>query len=275
MKCDFGTDNLDKDIYRMTYTFLKRIESSLRSEIKHQTVDLTWRACVLIADLKDDSISSNDDEEPHGLRPNSCQDSDELGAAPSSFRHFQEGRFIDGDRANATQTASAMNTSLSSKPRIWSLADMANKEDKDSKRGPPTGGKFYPSIERQPMYNHQLPYPISIKPSDRPGFEGIYPHMNYPGKLYGSAPKEYSLIESYHRALAAHNNMQSDGPVFAHSPNPANNKVDRTIDRGGGGGGASNSGYISGSKDSQSPTNVNIDANRIDIDLTKREINTQ
>lgn len=221
-------------------------------------------------DLKDDSISSNDDDEPHALRQDASSYSDELGPASSSFSHFQDPRFIDGDRSNATQTATGnMKTSLSNKPRIWSLADMANKEDKDNKRPYSLSHKYYPTIERQPLFNSQLQYPISIKP-DRAAFD-MYPHMNYPGKMYGTAPKEYTLIESYHRALAAHNNMQAEGQAFVLSPNHMN-KFERTIDRGGDPSQAALQYISAGSKDSQSP---NIDANRIDIDLNKREINSQ
>lgn len=192
--------------------------------------------------------------------PNSCQDatfSDGLGPTSSSYTLFQESRFIDSDRSNVTQTATG--NIKTSKPRIWSLAEMASKEDKDCKRSHPLNNKYYPMIGRQPFFNNQIQYPISIKP-DRTTLD-IYQHINYPAKLDGAAPKEYALIESYHRALAAHNNIQSDSQAFVILPN----QMERTVDRGvSSNAGLTNISIQASPNERQSPKNVNKESNMIE-----------
>lgn len=104
---------------------------------------------------------------------------------------------------------------------------MANKEDKDTtKRIHPLCNKFIPAMGCPSIFNNQIQYPFTINP-DRTAFEA-YPHLNYLSKTGISEPKDYALIESYHRTLAA----QSDGQAFFILPNQLNNIDGTTTVRG-------------------------------------------
>lgn len=111
-----------------------------------------------------------------------------------------------------------------SKPRIWSLADMASKENKDSESSSPTAGG-YPSPGKiiAPLAGRGI-NPLHHHPYMRPEFyRNLYgPHLT-PGS------PEVSLLESYQRtfgATLAHNGIpvginpliskaSGSGPPFA------------------------------------------------------------
>uniref|UniRef100_A0A182WM66 Homeobox domain-containing protein n=1 Tax=Anopheles minimus TaxID=112268 RepID=A0A182WM66_9DIPT len=115
-------------------------------------------------------------------------------------------------------------TNPSTKPRIWSLADMASKESKDSDSSSPGG---YPSpgkIPVTPLAGRGL-NPLHHHPYMRPEFyRNLYGHHLAPGS------PEVSLLESYQRTfgatIGAHNGLpvgispliskaSGSGPPFA------------------------------------------------------------
>ncbi|XP_050074262.1 homeobox protein araucan [Anopheles maculipalpis] len=117
-------------------------------------------------------------------------------------------------------------TNPSTKPRIWSLADMASKESKDSDSSSPTAGG-YPSpgkIPVTPLAGRGL-NPLHHHPYMRPEFyRNLYGHHLAPGS------PEVSLLESYQRTfgatIGAHNGLpvsispliskaSGSGPPFA------------------------------------------------------------
>ncbi|XP_035790265.1 homeobox protein araucan-like [Anopheles albimanus] len=95
-----------------------------------------------------------------------------------------------------------------SKPRIWSLADMASKENKDSDSISPTAGQGYPSPGKMPvtpLAGRGL-NPLHHHPYMRPDFyRNLYGHHLAPGS------PEVSLLESYQRTfgatIGAHNGL--------------------------------------------------------------------
>ncbi|XP_058066446.1 homeobox protein araucan [Anopheles bellator] len=94
-----------------------------------------------------------------------------------------------------------------SKPRIWSLADMASKENKDSESISPTAGG-YPSpgkIPVTPLAGRGL-NPLHHHPYMRPDF-----YRNLYGHHLGPGSPEVSLLESYQRTfgatIGAHNGL--------------------------------------------------------------------
>lgn len=268
--------------------------------------------CSLLkfADLKDDSISSNDDDDQLRIR-NSCQDTNATrgyGPTSSTYNLFHETRLSESD--DKQTTTAGLKTPLNNKPRIWSLAEMASKEEKDHKRSHPLG--VYGKV--QPFITSQIQYPISIKP-DRSKLE-IYQNLNYSMQSadpHAMAANEYALIESYQRALAAHNSLQSGSQAYLsilpnqmdknaaaaaaaahaaqslikhqhqqhqqHQHQHQHQHPIQTIDNTNN---ATNiSSLQSSSKESQSPIDnkgvilsVNSDSNKHDIDINKRQINT-
>lgn len=117
-------------------------------------------------------------------------------------------------------------TNPSTKPRIWSLADMASKESKDSDSSSPTAGG-YPSPGKMPvtpLAGRGL-NPLHHHPYMRPDFyRNLYGHHLAPGS------PEVSLLESYQRTfgatIGAHNGLpvsisplitkaSGSGPPFA------------------------------------------------------------
>ncbi|XP_037045063.1 homeobox protein araucan isoform X2 [Bradysia coprophila] len=122
---------------------------------------------------------------------------------PAALHHY---RPTMGSPLDIKHTPSG-STNPNSKPRIWSLADMASKEEKESSdlKHPPfyqTGpGKILSPLASRmpypPYLKHDLKHEVS-KPD-------IYRNFNGPPSMPVSHP-DYVLLESYQRALAAHNN---------------------------------------------------------------------
>uniref|UniRef100_A0A2M4CRZ8 Putative transcription factor meis1 n=1 Tax=Anopheles darlingi TaxID=43151 RepID=A0A2M4CRZ8_ANODA len=122
-------------------------------------------------------------------------------------------------------------TNPSTKPRIWSLADMASKENnKDSGSISPTAGQGYPSPGGKmpavtPLVTGRGLNPLHHHPYMRPDFyRNLYGHHLAPGS------PEVSLLESYQRTfgatIGAHNGLpvginpllskaSGSGPPFA------------------------------------------------------------
>lgn len=142
---------------------------------------------------------------------------------PAALHHYRPpvGSPIDIKHTPGSST----NANLNSKPRIWSLADMASKEEKESTQdskhssigihhhhhphyGPPGHGKILSPLASR------MPYPPYIK--HELGKPDIYRNFNgsHGGGGGGGAPPhmavghpDYALLESYQRALVAHNGL--------------------------------------------------------------------
>ncbi|XP_055607546.1 homeobox protein araucan [Uranotaenia lowii] len=90
------------------------------------------------------------------------------------------------------------------KPRIWSLADMASKENKDSEPSSPTAGYPSPGKIIAPLAGRGL-NPLHHHPYMRPEF-----YRNLYGQHLAPGSPEVSLLESYQRtfgATLAHNGI--------------------------------------------------------------------
>lgn len=138
---------------------------------------------------------------------------------PAAIHHYRPtmGPSIPMDMKH-TPTSSTTNPNLINKPRIWSLADMASKEEKDAsgtadkQRSSPTGhyqpsGGGGPGKILSPLAS-RMPYPPYIKhelskPDIYRSFNG--PHAAHMAGVGHVA--DYALLESYQRALVAHNGL--------------------------------------------------------------------
>lgn len=173
---------------------------------------------VLITDSKDSGTASSEDGDNHkshrlndnhprsgSASPDIC---DKPGGGyplyhPAALHHY---RPTMGSPLDIKHTPSG-STNPNSKPRIWSLADMASKEEKESSDLKHTSfyqtghGKILSPLASRmpypPYLKHDLKHEVS-KPD-------IYRNFNGPPSMPVSHP-DYVLLESYQRALAAHNN---------------------------------------------------------------------
>lgn len=151
----------------------------------------------LFTDLKDDSISSVEDAEQQGMRPPR-----EYAPSSSAYSLYQETHITENEQSDIKQTsAGGIKTPLGNKPRIWSLAEMANKEDKDHKRSYPISSIYHPAYGKiQPFLSSQIQYPILMKPGD--------PNAS------ANSEHQHALMEHYQRTLSAHQNMQSSTQAY-------------------------------------------------------------
>lgn len=136
---------------------------------------------------------------------------------PANLQHYRPPHEIKQTPGGST------NSNLNSKPRIWSLADMASKDEKDSpdaKHAPTTlpPGLYPPSaagkiISPLPSRMHYNPYfkPDMGKDLYRNFNSSMPPHV-----------RDYALLESYQRALESvhplsviSKSMEANGPSFA------------------------------------------------------------
>ncbi|XP_053676774.1 homeobox protein araucan [Anopheles nili] len=143
---------------------------------------------------------------------------------PSNFPPHLRPAIATPPDVNHTPSGS---TNPSTKPRIWSLADMASKENKDSDSSSPTAGGYPGSpgkIPVAPLAGRGL-NPLHHHPYMRPDFyRNLYGHHLAPGS------PEVSLLESYQRTfgatIGAHNGLpvginpliskaSGSGPPFA------------------------------------------------------------
>lgn len=102
------------------------------------------------------------------------------------------------------------NSNLTNKPRIWSLADMAaSKEDKDSNDPKQSPLSLYPSSHGKilsPLAS-RMPYPPYLK-HDMTKTAEMYRSFNGPPTSHiPVGHPDYALLESYQRALVAHNGL--------------------------------------------------------------------
>lgn len=131
------------------------------------------------------------------------------------------------------------NPSLNSKPRIWSLADMASKEEKqpsDAKQTPPTATLpgLYPSVAGKII--SPLPSRMHYAPFFKPDMgKDIYRNFNSTISPHLPVRPDYAFLESYQRALESvhplssvisksmENNNQSYAPLSLTTNNNNNN----------------------------------------------------
>lgn len=138
------------------------------------------------------------------------------------------------------------NPNVSSKPRIWSLADMAaSKEEKESHES----RHHHHHHQQHPLNLYQtsgpgkiisplanrLPYPHYLKPDFKHGDlkpEHIYRNFNGPpgASHLPVGPPDYAFFESYQRALAAHNGL-------AATMHPLSSVITKAVTESSGGGG--------------------------------------
>lgn len=162
---------------------------------------------ILALDLKDDSISSVEDAEQQGMlqRPHAYRETcspNEYAPSSSTYSLYQETHITENEQSDIKQTSTGgIKTPLGTKPRIWSLAEMANKEDKDHKRSYAINSIYHPAYGKiQPFLSSQIQYPIIMKPGD-PNTSGNSDHQN-------------ALMEHYQRTLSAHQNLQSSTQAY-------------------------------------------------------------
>lgn len=151
---------------------------------------------------------------------NSCHDTtspDVFDKSASGYSLYPETHLSEQDQSIIKQTPSgSMKPPLLNKPRIWSLADMASKEEKDQKHTHPTASMYQTTYGKlQPLLSSQMQYPLYMK-SEKSKFE-MYQNIScsIQSDPIRVGTSDYALVESYQRALAAHNNLQSSSQAFS------------------------------------------------------------
>ncbi|KAJ6642460.1 Homeobox protein araucan [Pseudolycoriella hygida] len=177
-------------ITKMTLTQVSTWFANARRRLKKEN-KMTWEPKNHSKDSGTVSSEDGDNHKSHRLNDNhpgsgspSPDICDKPGGVyplyhPAALHHY---RPTMGSPLDIKHTPSG-STNPNSKPRIWSLADMASKEEKES------------SDLKHPSF-------YQTGPVSKPD---IYRNFNGPPTMPVSHP-DYVLLESYQRALAAHNN---------------------------------------------------------------------
>lgn len=122
---------------------------------------------------------------------------------PMQFKPVPKPDFTQGSSTAAT---------VNSKPRIWSLADMAN-NDKDHKSEGTEYGRSHPQMG---MYGANVGPDGMLAPSSMAGRTNTYPHFSKTDLFRNFTRShaathlgqpDYALLESYQRALVVHNGL--------------------------------------------------------------------
>lgn len=121
---------------------------------------------------------------------------------PRLLRHPSPERTSPGGHTIPASTSTS-GTTTATKPRIWSLADMASKEEPNNpsailgspyNSSSPGGGKIVSPLASRLPPHHPL------HPAMHPGSQFVRPHPDFYRNFY-AAPHDMSLLEQYQRTL--------------------------------------------------------------------------
>lgn len=199
-----GKDLLGKlmNIYKHIFQF------SLYCTIQLLTIQF------IIADSKDSGTASSEDGDrpPHSrLAPDTASEwsesrPDSEPDSPECYDRPHHPAFLPPRTSSPPQISVSV-----TKPRIWSLADMASKEGDSSPTS--TASNIYSTSRLMPPMAGRLPPPgLHTSPYARPHdfYRSLYgPSAQHLSNAAGN-PSEVSLLENYSRSIAAAN---SSGPL--------------------------------------------------------------
>lgn len=132
---------------------------------------------------------------------------------PANLQHYRPSHEIKHTPGGST------NSNINSKPRIWSLADMASKDEKDSPDARHAPASLPPGLY-PPSAAGKIISPLPSRMHYNP-YMGKDLYRNFNSSM-PSHVRDYALLESYQRALESvhplsviSKSMESNGPSFA------------------------------------------------------------